>query len=258
MAISHLKLPAVGPIVNAERKLLGLSLQVHSEATAIAELERRIAYRIPTRVAFANANLVNCAHRDPDLMRVLQDFFVLNDGTGVNIASRLLHGQPFPANLNGTDFTPNFLSNVGRPLRIFLLGARPEVIAKASEVMSARWPMHQWVGHRNGYFAESDWPSVVEEIRACRPDLILVGLGNGLQERLIEQLVPASAAQAWGVGALFDFMAGRVRRAPAWMRQVGVEWVYRLLLEPRRLWHRYLVGNLVFLRATLKARRDPT
>lgn len=258
MAVTQLGFPVVGPLVANERVILGLTLQVHTYGSAIAELERRILCRIPTKVAFANANLVNCAHRDAELMRVLQDMFILNDGTGVNMASRILHGRRFPANLNGTDFTPAFLSGVHRPLRVFLLGAKPEVIAKAQEVMSTQWSRHQWVGHQDGYFDESEWPQVAERIRAARPDLVLVGLGNGLQEKLIEQIVPTLSTQAWGVGALFDFMAGRVRRAPGWMREVGIEWVFRLLLEPRRLWHRYLVGNFVFLKATLEARKGRT
>lgn len=258
MATSQLNFPAAGPIVAIERQILGLTLQVHTSASAIAELERRITCRIPTRVAFANANLVNCAHRDPELMRALQGFFILNDGSGINIASRVLHGRSFPGNLNGTDFTPSFLSNVGRPLRIFLLGARQEVVTQAQETLSKRWPMHQWVGCRDGYFTESEWPEVAEQIRECRPDLVLVGLGNGLQEKLMERIVPSLSVQAWGVGALFDFLAGRVRRAPGWMRELGIEWVFRLLLEPRRLWHRYLIGNFVFLNATFKARRSRT
>lgn len=236
------------------RAILGLQVQVHTFSSAAEELTRRASLQIPTKVAFANANLVNCARRDPPLMKSLQDFFILNDGAGVNIASKILYGRGFPANLNGTDFTPYYLSETVRSSRIFLIGARPEVISKAMAIMSARWPDHTWVGCHDGYFAKEEWPMIAEKIAASQPDLVLVGLGNGLQEKLMDQIVPLCSAQAWGVGALFDFMAGRVGRAPSWMRRVGLEWVYRLLIEPRRLWQRYLVGNFQFLASVLRAK----
>jgi exopolysaccharide biosynthesis WecB/TagA/CpsF family protein len=81
---------------------------------------------------------------------------------------------------------------------------------------------------------------------------LLVAMGNGLQERWIERLVPEASLSAWGIGALFDFLAGEFKRAPQWMRYLGIEWVYRLMLEPRRLWRRYILGNPLFVWRVLR------
>jgi exopolysaccharide biosynthesis WecB/TagA/CpsF family protein len=234
------------------RGIFGMDVAVLTNEAAAALLERCICEQTPVRLAFVNANLANLVYEDVKLRIMLLDFLLLNDGAGVNLASRLLYCKPFPANLNGTDFTPFFLDHCRTPLSVFLLGAKKGVIVRAAECFTRRWPQHNLVGYKDGFFKEADEELVIEMIRASKPNLLLVGMGNGLQERWVNRLVPEVTSSAWGVGALFDFLAGEVQRAPMWMRRLRIEWVYRLWLEPRRMWSRYILGNPKFVIRVLR------
>lgn len=236
------------------RDIFGLEIAVLTYDTAVDMLERRIREQTPVRLAFVNANLANMAYEDTQLHDMLRHFLLLNDGVGINIASRLLYGKPFPDNLNGTDFVPYFLDKCSAPLRIFLLGARPAVISRAAEIIARRWPQHSVVGYQDGFFTKADEDRVIEITRGAKPNLLLVAMGNGLQEQWIERLIPKAALSAWGVGALFDFLAGEVQRAPLWVRRLNIEWVYRLMVEPKRMWQRYILGNPKFVMRALRER----
>lgn len=239
------------------RTLLGVEISVMSRNDAVKALDQAVAQNFKQRVAFANAHTLRLAARNPDLRKTLRRFLVLNDGVGVDIASRMKFGKRFPANLNGTDFVPHYLTNTQHRLRIFLLGARPEIVRSVAARFEALYPHHSIVGVRDGYFSQqTDIQRVREEIASSKADLLLVAMGNPLQEIWIDKHchdlpVPLQL----GVGALFDFASGRIGRAPAWVRRVRCEWMYRLVLEPRRLFYRYVIGNIVFLHLANRDRR---
>jgi exopolysaccharide biosynthesis WecB/TagA/CpsF family protein len=202
---------------------------------------------MPTRVAFLNANLSLLSIERPDIKQALTEFIVLNDGVGIEIANRLLNGSAFPENLNGTDFVPYLLSRARKPIRMFLLGARQETLRKAVQTIRQRWPRHTVVGHADGYFSAEQETSILKSIADAAPDIVLVAMGNPRQELWIAQNIPHCAPCALGVGALFDLIAGDARRAPRWVRGLRFEWLFRLTLEPCRLWRRYLIGGARFL-----------
>jgi exopolysaccharide biosynthesis WecB/TagA/CpsF family protein len=237
------------------REILGLEVAVLTRKEALALLETRICEKVPVRLAFLNANLANAAYENKELRNLLDGFLLLNDGSGVNLASKILYRQTFPDNLNGTDFTPYFLDHCRTPLRIFLLGASPAVAARAADYFTRRWPQHSTVGYQHGFFSKTEETEIIGKIMAAKPNLVLVAMGNGLQENWVAKLVPSAALSAWGVGALFDFLCGEVNRAPSWMRRLGIEWVYRLLQEPKRMWRRYLFGNPKFVLRVLRGFR---
>jgi exopolysaccharide biosynthesis WecB/TagA/CpsF family protein len=234
------------------REVFGLNVSVLERKDALALLESRICEKIPMRIAFLNANLANAAYEDVQIRNMLRGFLLLNDGSGINLASKMLYSQTFPDNLNGTDFTPYFLDNCGTPLRIFLLGASPAVAARVADFFTRRWPQHSMVGYQHGFFSKAEEEIVIDRIRAAMPSLVLVAMGNGLQEHWVERLVPEVALSAWGVGGLFDFLSGEASRAPFWMRRHGIEWVFRLWQEPGRMWRRYLLGNPKFVVRVLR------
>lgn len=236
------------------RSIFGLNIAAMKQDEAVALLERRIREESHVRLAFVNANLANMACEDRQLHRMLDHFILLNDGAGLNIASRILYGKPFPANLNGTDFTPYFLDQCSTPLNVFLLGAQPEIISRAAEIFIHRWPQHNLAGYQDGFFTQASEDRVFATIKAAKPHLLLVAMGNGLQERLVDRLVPDASLSAWGVGALFDFWAGKAQRAPLWMRRLHIEWVYRLMAEPKRMWKRYILGNPKFILRVMRER----
>jgi exopolysaccharide biosynthesis WecB/TagA/CpsF family protein len=136
----------------------------------------------------------------------------------------------------------------------FLLGARPGVAREAGERLAARISGLRLAGARDGYFAEEETPRVLAEIRASGAEVLMVAFGNPRQEAWLDRHLAASGVRLGvGVGGFFDFAAGRVPRAPIWMQQAGLEWTFRLLHEPRRLWRRYVLGNPEFLARVLHA-----
>jgi len=219
----------------------------------IALLSRRLAERRFIKVTFLNAHNANVAYTDPAFARALDDFLILPDGVGVDIAARLLYGAPFPANLNGTDFVPAFLEASPRPLTVALLGASPTIAEAASERLARISPQHRLVVVHNGYFSAEEEAGIVGRIAELHPDILLVAMGVPRQELWINRHIDARhCTLPIAVGALLDFLSGTVPRAPLWVRRLRLEWAFRLSLEPRRLWRRYIVGNPLFLWRVLR------
>jgi alpha-1,3-mannosyltransferase len=234
------------------RVVAGVPVRVAISTEAIELLDGRIAEGRKTAVTFFNAHAATLARRDRAFRKCLDGFEIFNDGVGVDIASRVLYGTAFPENLNGTDFIPSYLAQTRHALRIFLVGARPNVVEMASLRLAAQFPRHRIVGFQHGFFSPNEGNEVRRRIFASRPDLLLVALGNPRQELWIaEHLEASGACLAFGVGALFDFIVGEVPRAPCWVRDLRAEWLFRLVIEPRRLWRRYIFGNAEFLASVL-------
>jgi alpha-1,3-mannosyltransferase len=184
------------------RTLLGVQFQVLTQAEAVAALDSALECERPTRVTFANAHTLRLASRTRALRDVLNTSLVLNDGVGVDIASRMKFGKRFPDNLNGTDFVPHFLDATRHRLRIYLLGARSDVVKKAADVFSARWPHHAIVGTRDGFFQSGEADAICAAINQARPDVLLVAFGNTKQEEWLARHGPAlSSRLQLGVGA---------------------------------------------------------
>lgn len=230
------------------RTILGVPICVGTRSQTVELLDGRFERGESAVVAFANAHLLNIASRAEQFRRILQKVIVVNDGIGVDIASLFLFGSTFPNNLNGTDFTPHYLANTRHRYRIFLLGSRPGVAEKAARYLSRHCPRHRIVGCHHGYFSEEGSAGIVNMVKSSGADVILVAMGNPLQERwLADNLAATGCRLGFAVGALFDFVTGHSRRAPRWVQAARLEWAHRLLHEPRRLWRRYLLGNPLFL-----------
>src|SRR5262249_27251368 len=150
----------------------------------------------------------------------------------------------FPENLNGSDFTPQLLACVPAGTRVFLYGAREPVVRMAAQVLEARFPIVV-AGWRDGY--HRDTAEIARDINEAKADLVLVALGNPIQEKWIAKFRPIITAPVLiAVGGYFDFAANQVPRAPLWIRKLRAEWLYRLSCEPRRLWRRYTIGVASF------------
>ena len=237
-----------------EREILGVSIQCLTRDQAVQRIDDTVASGEPLRVSFANAHSLNTASRNDRFRKILGNFLVLNDGLGVDVASRAKFGRPFVANLNGTDFVPDYLALTRHRLRIFVVGSTDKVADKAARTFAERYRQHTLVGSRNGFFrGVDDVEMACREIRKAKADCVLVGMGNPLQELWIaEHGNKTGASLLIGVGALLDFTAGHVQRAPIWVRNLRCEWIYRLLQEPERLARRYLVDNISFLYRVLR------
>ncbi|RUZ80849.1 glycosyltransferase [Mesorhizobium sp. M7A.F.Ca.US.006.01.1.1] len=230
------------------KTILGIPVVAVPWNDAIALLNRLIAERRFTKVSFLNAHNANIAYTDPVFAQALDDFLILPDGIGIDLAARLLYGAPFPDNLNGTDFVPAFLQASTTPLTVGLLGATRVNAEAASVKLAALAVQHRFVVIHDGYFPASQEQEIVDRIAALRPDVLLVAMGVPRQELWIERHIDARhCTLPIAVGALLDFLSGAVPRAPLWMRRLRLEWLFRLAVEPSRLWRRYVVGNPLFL-----------
>ena len=230
------------------RTIHDIPVQVRTFAEAVDLIDVRYAKRKQAAIAFANAHSLNVASKSADFRKALQNSIVFNDGIGVDIASRLLFGSPFPENLNGTDFGPNYLRATRHRYRIFLLGAKPGTAERAAQRLSSLCPQHALVGCHHGHFDTGEIPEIIDAVRRSEADVLLVAMGNPKQELFIQNYLAATGCTLGiGVGALFDFLAGNVPRAAPWVQKWRLEWVYRLVQEPLRLARRYLVGNPLFL-----------
>ncbi|MEM7565676.1 MAG: WecB/TagA/CpsF family glycosyltransferase [Pseudomonadota bacterium] len=231
-------------------RLFGLDLLDAAPGRALS----RLLDRGRVTAAFVNAHCVNVAMHDPAYRAALTGAdLLLPDGAGIAIAARL-QGERFTANLNGTDlFLPLCEAAAVRDLSVYFLGSAPGVAEGAARAARRRVPALRVAGHRHGYF-ESDGP-VLSDIAASGADIVLVAMGVPRQELWIARHRSAIQARlVVGVGAQFDFWSGRMPRAPEPLRRAGLEWVYRLGLEPRRMAGRYVAGNPAFLARAVRAR----
>jgi N-acetylglucosaminyldiphosphoundecaprenol N-acetyl-beta-D-mannosaminyltransferase len=215
----------------------------------------------PTRrVMYVNAHVLNESREDADLRTALQDAdLVYCDGYGVRLAAKALSAD-IPHRMTGADWIWDLAALCAqRDASVYLLGGDPGIAAQAGQRLRRSHPDLRVVGTHHGYFeiGSGHDERVIEDINACRPDMLLVGMGTPKQEIWAQRTVDRlECSVLWGVGALFDFVSGRMPRAPASLSDNGLEWIFRLAIEPQRMWRRYLVGNPVFLSRVLTQARQ--
>lgn len=231
--------------------LLGVPFDHVTTAEAIERIERMVASRAPHYLVTANVDFLVQARTDVELRRILLDaHLVLCDGTPLLWASRLL-GHPLPERVAGADLVPLLIQVAARKkYRLFFLGATAESSAQAVARLQAQFPALVIAGSYSPPFKpllEMDHEEIQRRIREAQPDLVFVSFGCPKQEKWIAMHYRRLGVPvAVGVGATIDFLAGQVRRAPLWMRRAGLEWLYRLAQEPRRLFRRYVQDLWVF------------
>lgn len=243
--LRHEQPPLAADEMGFDKLVLGNFPIINTRAKTLAtHLLDCLARQQPQTLFFANTNFVVSCRVLADSMR-RDGVLIVNDGVGMDLAAWLIQGRRFQANLNGTDFTPYLLRQARRPLRLFLLGGKPDVVQRAAEY--ARQQLGQEVvGVCDGY-AGMRARDLLPRIAQSQADILLVALGNPIQEQWILQHRDAlNVPLVMGVGALFDFWAGDKPRAPQLIQSLRLEWFYRLCLEPRRLLRRYTVDIVRF------------
>lgn len=238
------------PVLSAPRRarwpvsVLGVPLDPVTTDEALARIAAMVASRRPHYVVTPNVDFLVQARRDSELHRILCEAdLVLCDGQPIVWASRWL-GNPLPERVAGADLAPRLMAQAARlGHRVFLLGATEDANARAAARLVAQHPGLAVAGHYSPPFrplAEMDNADIAARIRAAQPDILLVGFGCPKQEKwIVQNYRTLGVPVCLGLGATIDFLAGRVSRAPTWMRRTGLEWTYRLMLEPRRLFRRY-------------------
>jgi N-acetylglucosaminyldiphosphoundecaprenol N-acetyl-beta-D-mannosaminyltransferase len=233
--------------------ILGVRVDLVSLDELLQYILLAIQNRRKTILTYVNVHAINLAQE----LSWFRDFInhsqvAFCDGFGVKWAARFLTGKELQRLTPPDWFACLAEACAQRQISLFFLGTRPEVVKKAALVLQAKYPELKIVGVQSGFF-DKTWLSlenqaVVAQINSLHPDLLVIGFGMPTQEKwILENYDQLQVSVIFPVGAFFDYLAGDVVRAPRWMTEHGLEWLGRLLVEPRRLWKRYLLGNLLFL-----------
>jgi N-acetylglucosaminyldiphosphoundecaprenol N-acetyl-beta-D-mannosaminyltransferase len=175
------------------------------------------------------------------------------DGVPLVWASRLL-GNPLPGRVNGTDLMYRLLEKANeKGYRIFFFGAKEEVLHRVLKRVRTEYPGVNIAGFHHGYFTPEEESGIVSKIRTAHADILFIAFGTPKKELWVKQYLAAmSVPVVHGVGGSFDVLAGVIPRAPLWMQRNGMEWLFRVMQEPRRMWRRYLVTNTLFIMLLVK------
>jgi N-acetylglucosaminyldiphosphoundecaprenol N-acetyl-beta-D-mannosaminyltransferase len=225
-----------------------LEKMIEALAQIVGERDKRC------QVLGVNAAFVVDASRDKRYREILESTtFVPADGFWVSAASKLL-GFKGVGHVGIERLVYRLLERLApRNIKVYLLGARQDVVEHAAAVVEARYKGLKVVGFRNGYFSEADEKEIVEEINIVQPDIVLVGMTSPKKELwMCKYRDKLRASLVVGVGGLFDVLAGKVPPAPEWIKRLGMEWLFRLAHDPKRLWKRYLIGNARFIHLVVK------
>jgi N-acetylglucosaminyldiphosphoundecaprenol N-acetyl-beta-D-mannosaminyltransferase len=235
--------------------LMGCQIDNLSMEDTLGRIEGFIHSGKPHQHVVVNVDKLVKASRDPGLRKIINDCALINvDGMPVVWASRLL-GKPLKERVAGVDLFEALMRRAGeKGWRVFLLGAREEVVSAVADTYGRKYPRLVLAGYRNGYWkGEAQEREVVQQIRDSRADLLFVAISSPKKEQFLgryqaEMKIPF----AMGVGGTFDVAIGRVKRAPRWMQRSGLEWFYRFLQEPRRMFRRYFIDDMAFIWLLIK------
>ena len=228
--------------------ICGIPVANLTEDEAVAAIDEMISKGGSHYAAVVNAAKIVAADRDEGLKQVLLDAdLVTADGMSVVWASRLL-GQPLKQRVTGIDLFERLVEHAAqRGLSVYFLGAQEESVRGTVARFKSQHSALKVAGYQNGYFAESEAVAIADAIKQSDADLLFVAMGSPAQEKWITSHIVRSGVRfALGVGGSFDHVSGLAVRAPRWMQRSGLEWLYRLIREPRRMWRRYLIGNSKF------------
>jgi N-acetylglucosaminyldiphosphoundecaprenol N-acetyl-beta-D-mannosaminyltransferase len=232
------------------RQVLGISLE---PVTMAETVERCVAWCRegvrPHVVMPVNAAIVTAMRHDRDLRSACEGADMrVADGAAVVWAARVL-GKSLPERVAGIDLMQHLVERAAQEdLSIFLLGARPAVVERLVALYRERHPRLRIAGFRDGYFDRSRQDDLARSVRDSGADILFIGMPTPFKEVWAWQVRDELGARLiLGVGGSFDVLAGFIARAPAWMQRAGLEWLWRLLCEPRRMWKRYLLSNTAFL-----------
>ncbi|HEY7628445.1 MAG TPA: WecB/TagA/CpsF family glycosyltransferase [Ilumatobacteraceae bacterium] len=239
----------------SRQELFGVEVDALTMDETVDRIMDLVEHGVQVQHVVLNAAKVVMMSKDPKLLEVIRACPVVNaDGQSVVTASRLL-GRPLPERVAGIDLFAELVARAadnGR--RVYFLGARDEILEEMVSRFRAQHPTLRIAGYRNGYWSSDH--EVIAQVNSAQPDLLFLAIPSPRKEFWLAEHLPALGVPfAMGVGGSFDVIAGKVKRAPAWVQRIGCEWVYRLVQEPRRMWKRYLVGNSSFMWLTFKELR---
>lgn len=231
-------------------RLLNTNIDNYSMKETLNYIEEVISSNKHIQHVVVNAGKIVAMQQDEQLMRSVNEADLINvDGQAVVWASLLL-SKPLKERVTGIDLMENLVEVASKNnYKIFFFGAKEEVVARVVKIYSERYSPNIIGGYRNGYFKKEDEPGIAQHIADSGSQILFVAISSPAKENFLfdNKEVLKKINFTMGVGGSFDVVAGKVKRAPKWIHKLGLEWFYRLIQEPKRLWKRYLIGNLKFI-----------
>jgi len=234
-------------------KILNATIDVLTEKQTVRLVDKYIYAHEPLHLIGVNADKINMMNQDANFAQLVNGCGIINaDGASVVLASKFL-GKPLPERVAGIDLMDSLVKHaVVKQHSIYLLGARENVAQKAKRILLENNPGLKVAGVHNGYFKENEWPEIYNQIASAKPDIVFVGITSPVKEYLVEYFQKKGCTATFmGVGGSFDVISGLIPRAPKWMQRCNLEWLFRVMKEPRRLFKRYFVGNFRFVYSVL-------
>ena len=242
---------------NKRITILNTTIDVLDTKETIELVEKYVKTKTPLHLMGVNADKINEVNENELMKKIVNSCGIINaDGASVVLASKHL-GMPLPERVAGIDLMQDLVKlSADKGYSIYLLGAKQEVVEKTAEVLKERHSKLNIVGIHNGYFKEDYWKEISKELKKKKPDFVFVGITSPMKEYLIEFLQnDGNKCVFMGVGGSFDVISGNIPRAPKWMQKCNLEWLFRVIQEPRRLFKRYFVGNRKFIKAVKKEKK---
>lgn len=238
-------------------KLLNTTIDNLSMQETLAMVQEKISKGEQVHHVVVNAGKVVAMQKDSELRKSVNESDIINaDGQAVVWASNFL-GKPLKERVAGIDLMANLVDMAHRNnYKIFLFGAKEEVVKTVVEKYSETYSPNIIAGYRNGYFEASEEEAIAHQIADSGTQMLFVAISSPIKENFLYKYrhVLKNVNLIMGVGGSFDVFAGKTKRAPIWMQNAGLEWFYRFLQEPKRMWKRYLVGNSKFIYLVMKER----
>lgn len=235
-------------------RLFDVNFDALTMAETVALVETKINERKGVHLLGVNADKINELDANPEMKRIVSEAEIINaDGASVVLASKVL-GKSLPERVAGIDLMQELLSlanNNGYP--VYFLGAKQEVVTMMVGRLEQQYPDLKIAGYRNGYFSRDKWEEIAVSLQEVQPSIVFIGITSPTKEYLIDFLMRKNINSIFmGVGGSFDVLSGNIMRAPIWVQKANLEWLYRVMQEPRRLFKRYFFGNAKFLGKIMK------
>ncbi|SDW21979.1 WecB/TagA/CpsF family glycosyltransferase [Aequorivita viscosa] len=237
--------------------ILNTAINNLSMQETLALVQEKIRSGEQVHHVVVNAGKVVAMQKDSELRKSVNESHIINaDGQAVVWASKFL-GKPLKERVAGIDLMANLVEMAHKNHnKIFLFGAKEEVVKEVVDKYSKIYSPNIIAGYRNGYFSSSEEEEIAQQIADSGTQMLFVAISSPIKENFLYKYrdILKNVNLIMGVGGSFDVVAGKVKRAPVWMQNAGLEWFYRFLQEPKRMWKRYLVGNSKFIFLVLKER----
>ncbi|QSS98174.1 WecB/TagA/CpsF family glycosyltransferase [Psychroflexus sp. ALD_RP9] len=236
-------------------KIFNTTIDNLSMQETLQKVKQAISNKTQLHHVVVNAGKIVAMQEDKELRESVNSCDIINaDGQAVVWASKLL-GKPLKERVAGIDLMENLVKLAAQnKYKIYLLGAKEEVVSKVVQIYKSNYSKHLIAGYRNGYFSKEEEQTIAQDISNSGAQLLFVAISSPKKENFLYQnrKTLRNLNFIMGVGGSFDVIAGKTKRAPVWMQKSGLEWFYRFMQEPKRMWKRYLIGNTKFIFLTIK------